>query len=354
MTDLGDLLGDSVSRLFADHADSAALAHRYGWQGALWQRIQELGLNLTLVPEDKGGVAGTWEDAFAVLHAAGFHQIPLPISENMLAARLCSDAGLPAPSGPATVAAYSQGSLSEPASGLRYSGRLNSVPWGRDCETIVTVALLHGKHFVIALPRESSTLEPAVNLAGEPRDTLLFEEVAAAAAPSAAPEAQHLLEYCALARLPQIVGCLESALKRTIQYATERKQFGKAIGQFQAVQQLLAVFGADAAAVACAAKAACRAAACGPALFQIGSAKLRANQAIGLASASAHQVHAAIGFTWDHPLHHATQRLWSWRSEFGNDRFWSERLGAEVAARGADLFWSDLTARDDLAGSAAR
>ena len=156
-----------------------------------------------------------------------------------------------------------------------------------------------------------------------------------------------MLEHCALLRLPLIVGCLESALTRSIQYATERKQFGRAIGQFQAVQQQLALFGADVAAVACAARAACRAALNGDAAFQIAAAKLRANQAIGLATASAHQVHGAIGFTADHPLHHATQRLWSWRSEWGNDRFWSDRLGAMVVARGADNFWSDLTARDD-------
>jgi hypothetical protein len=41
-------------------------------------------------------------------------------------------------------------------------------------------------------------------------------------------------------------------------------------------------------------------------------------------------------------LRQATQRLWSWRSEYGNDRYWSERLGRAVIARGADTFWSDL------------
>ncbi|MGH8444546.1 MAG: acyl-CoA dehydrogenase family protein, partial [Solimonas sp.] len=122
-----------------------------------------------------------------------------------------------------------------------------------------------------------------------------------------------------------------------------------AIGQFQAVQQQLALFGSEAAAVACAARAACGAAARGDAAFQIAAAKLRANQAIGFATATAHQVHAAIGFTHEYALRHATQRLWSWRTEFGNDRYWAERLGAVVAARGAEHFWSDLTARDDAA-----
>ena len=354
MSELSILLGDSVSRLFADHADAAALAHRDGWQAGLWSQIDNLGLNLTLVPEDRGGVSGTWEDAFAVLHPAGYHQIPLPIAESMLAARLCSDAGLPPAAGPVTVAAYAQGNLSASDDAFRYSGQLTSVPWGRDCEMVVTVAEIEGTRFVVELPVAASTLAYAANLAGEPRDTLTFKDAPARAAACRSLEAENLLDYCALARLPQIVGCLESALRRSIQYATERKQFGKAIGQFQAVQQMLALFGAEAAAVACAVKGACRAAARGPAPFEIGAAKLRANQAVGLATASAHQVHAAIGFTWDHALHHATQRLWSWRSEFGNDRFWSERIGGMIAVRGADQFWNDLTGRDDASASADR
>ena len=78
---------------------------------------------------------------------------------------------------------------------------------------------------------------------------------------------------------------------------------------------------------------------------EIAAAKLRANQAIGSATAIAHQVHGAIGFTREYALRGATQRLWSWRSEFGNDRYWSDRLGRAVIERGADAFWDDLTGR---------
>ena len=51
-------------------------------------------------------------------------------------------------------------------------------------------------------------------------------------------------------------------------------------------------------------------------------------------------------------LRHFTQRLWSWRSEFGNDRHWSEQLGNAVIARGAETFWADLTRRGDAAAAA--
>ncbi len=348
MSDLSQMLGESVQRLFGDHADAAAAAQREGWQARLWQQTQELGLTLTLVSEDQGGISGTWEDAYAVLHPAGFHQIPLPLAENMLAARLCSRAGFALLQGITSVSPYCEGALRTDGSELLFRGQVRAVPWGRHSEAVLT-ALDHQGHLqLLLLPLAAARIVEGVNLAGEPRDTLHFEACRPLGiAPAQEREARQLLEHCALMRLPQIVGCLESALVRSIQYATERKQFGRAIGQFQAVQQQLALFGADVAAVACAVKAACRAASTGDALFQISAAKLRANQAIGLATASAHQVHAAIGFTGDHPLHHATQRLWSWRSEWGNDRFWSERLGTMVALRGADHFWSDLTARDD-------
>ena len=58
-------------------------------------------------------------------------------------------------------------------------------------------------------------------------------------------------------------------------------------------------------------------------------------------------MHGAIGFTREYDLRHFTQRLWSWRSEFGNDRHWSGLLGSAVIARGADAFWADLTHRGD-------
>jgi acyl-CoA dehydrogenase len=56
-------------------------------------------------------------------------------------------------------------------------------------------------------------------------------------------------------------------------------------------------------------------------------------------------VHGAIGFTYEHSLHFATRRLWSWRAEFGSESGWAVELGRRVAARGADALWSDITAR---------
>ena len=80
-----------------------------------------------------------------------------------------------------------------------------------------------------------------------------------------------------------------------------------------------------------------------PGAAEIAIAKVRGGEAAGTGAAIAHQVHGAMGFTYEHSLHHATRRLWSWREEFGNETVWATRLGRMVAAAGADRLWPFVT-----------
>lgn len=154
-------------------------------------------------------------------------------------------------------------------------------------------------------------------------------------------------QFGAFSRTAQIAGALDAALDMTVHYANERQQFGRPLGKFQAVQQSLASFACEVAATNCAAMGAAQALDRGNATFEVAAAKLRANRAVGVGTAVAHQVHGAIGFTEEYPLHHLTRRLWQWRSDFGNDAHWSRFLGDRVIERGADSFWPDLVSRTD-------
>jgi acyl-CoA dehydrogenase len=220
---------------------------------------------------------------------------------------------------------------------------------------VVSVAAFGGAPHVLALRRaDAHSSQCTQNLAGEPRDSLRFHDVPVLAAPCPLPEAQALPEYGALLRSGQMAGALCAVLERSIEYARTRVQFGRPISQFQAVQQQLAVMGEEAASADCAARSAFRAAMKDDASFEIGCAKLRANIAVSTVAAGAHQVHAAIGFTREYPLRLSTQRLWSWRSEFGNDRYWAGRIGAAVITGGTARYWLDLTARDDATARTAQ
>jgi acyl-CoA dehydrogenase len=179
------------------------------------------------------------------------------------------------------------------------------------------------------------------NVAGEPCGSATLENVAAQAVSG------DVFALGALARTAQIAGALDAALAMSVEYANQREQFGRALGKFQAVQQNLATFACEAAAANCASIGVAQAMARGEAPYEIAAAKLRAGRAVGVGAALAHQVHGAIGFTQDYALHPITRRLWAWRSEFGNDAYWSALLGQHIIARGADSFWADITALTD-------
>ncbi len=327
------LLTDAAERLFADLA-----AKRDADFSDLWPAIEAGGFPLLLVPEGDGGFGGSWEDAFAVLRLAGYHALPLPVGESIVANWLLNRAGLEQPTGLATIAGRTEGKLKHG----HFTGEVSGVPWGHEASAIV--AMLDG-HLIVLSVEDAHSIARQENPADEPRDTLAFEKAAVAYAPCAAD----LTALGALIRTAQIAGAMDGALALSVAYANERVQFGKPIGKFQAVQQNLAVFAEEAAAANCAGQAAFAAADIydGDAGFEIAAAKLRANMAIGVGTATAHQVHGAIGFTREYGLHPLTRRLWSWRSEFGNDRYWSQRLGETVIAGGADAFWPHLTERSD-------
>jgi len=172
----------------------------------------------------------------------------------------------------------------------------------------------------------------------------LAEAVMDAAAQERRWNADAKFHAMALARAGQMAGAISAALTLSIEYTRQRQQFGKPLASFQAIQQQLAVLAEEAAASRAAASAAARAADRGDALFEIASAKLRANIAAGNAASIAHQVHGAIGFTMEYDLQKFARPLWMWRSEYGNDRHWSDIIGKMAAARGADGFWPGLTA----------
>jgi len=346
------ILGDVVTRLFTERVTKEQIeaAESGAWPEALWQAVEENGLTWPLVPEDKGGAGGSWSDAFVVARAAGRHAVPLPIVETIVGSWLLSASGLDVPSGALTIAPVHREErlrLTRVGSGWRLGGTAARVPWGRAVGHVVVVTEAEGRTMVALAAHGAGQVKADQNLAREPRDTLIFDGAAlvAAAPVGRGVPAQAVWLYGALVRSAQMAGGLDYLLRQASQYATERRQFGKPIGSFQVIQQNLAVLAGHTAAAGTAAANAFRAADRGDAAFEIAVAKVRVGEAAGIGASIAHQVHGAIGFTYEHALQFATRRLWSWRAEFGGEGEWAAELGRSVAERGADALWPHLTAR---------
>jgi acyl-CoA dehydrogenase len=339
----GDMLRATAERVFALHATAAALreAESGAWPQAAWDAVAEAGLAQALLPESAGGFGIAVPDALSLLRTAGGHALPLPLAETMLATWLLPLAGLAVPEGPLTVATGP--SLARHGEVWRIEGPAARVPWGRHAAHGVFLAEVGGRMHAALVPAAAWQAAPGENLAREPRDDLrLAHDLPADAVAPIDLDATRIQALGAAIRVQQIAGALARVTAMTAQYAQDRVQFGRPIGKFQAVQQNLAVLAGQAAAASAAADLAAEAFATARVL-PIAAAKARAGEAAGIAAGIAHQVHGAIGFTYEHSLHFLTKRLWSWRDEYGNEALWSDRLGRHMLRAGADGLWAALT-----------
>ena len=349
MTD--SIIVDTATRIFADLCEAATVnaAEEGQWPQVLWDALEESGLTLTWVPDELGGAGAEVIDGFAVLRVAGRATAPVPLAETLMAGWLLAQAKLDAPAGPMTIAPVFEDGHIELLPDRTLRGRARQVPFARNAGHIVVLAFQEGNPAVALVPAAGLAIGHGKSLAGEPRDTVTFDGAAAVAtAPVADLDTLGLVQLGAAVRAQQMAGALERILDQSVQWSLDRVQFGRPIAKFQAVQHNLAMLAGEVAAAGAAADGAAEAIArygVGSEMTaaQVAIAKYRVGEAAGNGAAVAHQVHGAMGFTYEHSLHHATRRLWAWREEFGNETHWATQLGHMVAARGADALWPFIT-----------
>ena len=107
MNDVQRLLAETATQLFSRHATSGDVAPdpTIAWSPALWRVLEETGLTLVGVPEERGGGGGTLEDAALVVGIAARFAAPVPLGETcLLGGWLLDAADLACPPGPLTAA----------------------------------------------------------------------------------------------------------------------------------------------------------------------------------------------------------------------------------------------------------
>jgi acyl-CoA dehydrogenase len=326
------------------------------WDSGLWSALADAGLTGVGLPESAGGSGGELADAVAIVRTLAAGSAAVPVAEQLLVAGpalLVADLELPAPELPTTFAIGDAVSVHPVDNGdgpgrFTLSGTVPDVAWAGAAQHVVLLAPAPAgiEGAVLALVDASSL--PAgdgSNLAGEPRGTLVLDQVGASGALLTAAQAGEVRAWFALARSVQLAAALERVLDWTVQYAGERHQFGRPLGKFQAIQMELAEMAGEVVAVTALVDAAVQALAHGSpdVVLAAAAAKVRAGAAVEVVARLAHQVHGAIGFTQEHKLHHLTRRLWSWRDEAGSELVWSKVLASGLLADGGDGLWPALT-----------
>ncbi|NIE63688.1 acyl-CoA dehydrogenase family protein [Burkholderia sp. Ax-1719] len=151
-------------------------------------------------------------------------------------------------------------------------------------------------------------------------------------ASNAAPLLDLMLDHGAFSVAAQLLGLTQRVLDAAIDYTSQRKQFGKPIGAYQAVKHLLA----DVAiryefARPVVYRAACALATDDPQrALHVSHAKLAALSAAQLAARHAIQVHGAMGYTWELDLQIFVKRIWALAGNWGDATYHRERVARTV------------------------
>ena len=336
-----DMLLETADRFFTERSGRAIVneVEKGVWPADLWKEIEEMGLTLIAVPEDKGGAGGTLADMLALLRTAGSHAVPVPLAETALANLLIAVAGGEPKAGPATLAL---GNLT--LSGGRLSGTVERVPFASVAERFVAVV----GNTLAVVTAANAKVEDKPSHAGEPYGTVTFENATAEFSAPSPASADRAFELAAIMRAMQMAGAADKVLATATEYCKQRVQFGRPISTFQAIQHMLAELASYVAATIASAEAAARDADEGGlsdgGRFSIAAAKCQASDFAQRIAAISHQSMGAMGFTHEHILHHYTRRLWVWRRDFGSETYWGDKIGAAYAKAGPDVLWASLSA----------
>ncbi|MCK9510684.1 MAG: hypothetical protein M0R28_05610 [Pigmentiphaga sp.] len=317
-----------------------------GWQAGLWTLLESLELPRCLASEPQGGSGVGLRDAFALMQLIGEYALPVPLVETILAHHLLSMAGLTGPAGPLSISSHPDGpcgtvTLKDRKAVL--NGRGARVPWGRDVAGVVLLADHGGETLLVLVRQGQFEVQAGLNTAADARDTLEFRNSEIDLFAGSPIDSEGFYRLAAAARVAQMAGACREILQMSVSHANTREQFGRPIAKFQAIQQHLASLASLWAICAGASDLAIRSLEAGGNSLGVACAKARAGEAASAAAAAAHQVLGAMGFSREHGLHRCTQRLLSWRDEFGSEAYWNERLGALAISAGADGLWPILT-----------
>ena len=326
-------LRDSVSRFLMVEAVPEKLREIWqtgsGRSAELRAKLAEQGLTALSVPEAQGGLGMGDVDWALMTQELGYFGIPDSLSDTAyLATGLLT--ALPETHGLRNtwLARIADGSAR-----IALGHPVN--PWVGDVHLADLLLLAHpcegGTEWHAVTPANVQATPCASIDASRRLATVVWTPTAATRIADAACGqvlADALVNRGALSVSGQLLGLAQRMLDLTVDYAAQRKQFGKPIGAFQAVKHHLAdvvtkiefakpVFYRAASALASNAP---------DAAVRISHAKLACAEAGWFSARKGIQVHGAMGYTWEVDLQMFMKRAWVLDATWGDRAFHKERL----------------------------
>jgi alkylation response protein AidB-like acyl-CoA dehydrogenase len=304
-----------------------------GRDNALWGQLAELGLTGMTVPEEHGGLGMSELDFVLLAQECGYVALAEPLVHTvMVAVPLLQDIG-------GELAAQW---LPKVASGeSRVVVGLQQNLLVEDAH-VADLLLLQQDDALFAVTPDQFTLRHNESI--DPSRKLYAVEMSSSVSPVATGEEAAALIAVTLNRgalgcAAQALGLAQRMIDISVQYTSERQQFGKPIGSFQAVKHHMANVAVRLEYAKAPTHRAAYAIAQGQevAAHAVSHAKLAACEAANLAAKNSVQVHGAMGYTWEVDLHIFMKKAWALANTWGDAGFHKTRVGERIFADGAAL-----------------
>jgi len=337
------------------------MATERGYDEVVWRQMAEqLGLHGIAVPEQYGGAGAGIRELAVVFEEMGAALLCSPFFSTVAMAipaiiasgdQQAMDEFLPSlVDGTSTATLVLNGALDawdpeavtltaqRDGTGFRVTGDAALVLDGHTADLVLVAATdtTGISLFAITAEAEGMTREPLATLDRTRKlARISFEGVDArliGGHGAAAGALARTYDLAVVALVAEQVGAAQRCLDTAVGYASERIQFGRAIGSFQAVKHrcadmLVLVEGARSAAVHAAE------AADGSELpIAVSVAKMACSEAFLHVALDNMRIHGGIGFTWEHDAHLYVRRAKATQLMFGSPDFHAERLADLVTS----------------------
>ena len=299
-----------------------------GLDDAFLRQAHELGLYSMLVPEALGGLGLQTTDFILLAEACGEVALPEPVVESVMV------------STPLLVDILDQGLGNADVQRVidAVLGGEVRVAVGHSINPCINYAdsadwfLLVDGNSIYLLPRDAVTLDAKKSVDPSRRlFTVSFKpdsQFLVADDDAGANLQRATLNRGALETAAQLVGLSKAMIAQSVQYSSDREQFGKAIGANQAVKHLLADVAVQLEYAKPVTYRAAYTVGVSPtrADFAVSHAKSAAARTALMASRHCIQVHGAMGYTWECDVQIWAKRAWALAREWGDEGFHNNRI----------------------------
>ena len=346
------ILKDTARKFFANEVPIAHVRKLMetdtAYDAGLWQKLADQGFTGIIVPEEYGGMGLGIVELILLMEEAGYALLPGPLFSTLFAGAVLhacgSDAqrqkylpGICNGSARATVAfveanaSWNPADLRLSATSRKLSGTKLFVTDAAVADFILVVA--SGGVFLVEAKAPGVKIEPmkgmdltrkiySVEFSNTPAEKLAGNAAGLARA----------LDIATAALAAEMTGGMQRVLETAVAYAKTRKQFGKPIGIFQAVQHMCADMYLETESARSAAYYAAWALEenAPDAATAVSIAKMYASDAARTVGNRGIQIHGGMGFTWENDVHLYYRRAKASETMLGDATFHRERIAKLV------------------------